>query len=245
MISESAEEARRRWEYWLKGKRAEVIARTHLSLVTAVLLAGGVMWREWSDLVHTLMALNLVEWSLFVAIITSPIVVARYLWIWTIFDEPGWREDVVVWTVLTVLFLSLPALPNLVTKVIRVENQNPLSFPVLILTAATLGAAIWEILGEKLGSSERDVRFALHVHKLLRLLDGFYITNDGNTPPDRALEEFTQEVIESACETLCGRKVVSGGYLQRKRVLTAALYRSFGEPTVSTTGRDGHFGRVA
>jgi len=30
-----------------------------------------------------------------------------------------------------------------------------------------------------------------------------------------------------------------------KRVLTAALYRSFGEPTVSTTGRDGHFGRVA
>lgn len=61
------------------------------------------------------------------------------------------------------------------------------------------------------------MRFALHVHKLLRLLDGFYITNDGNTPPDRALGEFTQEVIESACGTLCGRKVVSGGYLQPQK----------------------------
>jgi hypothetical protein len=30
-----------------------------------------------------------------------------------------------------------------------------------------------------------------------------------------------------------------------KRLLMAALYRSFGELTVSITGRDGHFGRVA
>jgi hypothetical protein len=70
-------------------------------------------------------------------------------------------------------------------------------------------------------------------HEELRLLASGLKRTDAN----ETLSPMTR--VNEAC-----LKLASGPEFG-KRLLTAALYRSFGEPTVSTTGRDGHFGRVA
>ena len=212
-------------------KRVQVRVRTHLSLVLSTLLALLVIWREWTELRKAAELLSPSQWLLAVLLIATMPLLVRFRWITVIRQRVGWGEWAVVGTiVLADILFGITQGAGLIKAIAAVTPSDRVDLLVLIITLGTLGAALWEILGDKLSSSPRDAWFAYQVRRLLALLDAFYVpeTEESIAPAADVLERFTQEVIEAACTTLCGKTTVAGGYLKPSKGLLKLWKQSNG-----------------
>jgi hypothetical protein len=217
-----------RWHYWLRKKRVQVRVRTHLSLALAFLLAILVVCREWSELAKAALLLSPPQWILGILLIATPVFVVRFRWIYIIRQHIGVGEWLLLFAVIAaVAFCSIQYGKGLVNRVTMADGADLLELLVLIITFGTFGAAFWEFFGDKLSSSHRDAEFALHVRRLLRLLDIFYVAEPGKPllPPRECLEQFTTAVVGAACATLCGKAAVAGGYMTPQEENSLKLWK--------------------
>lgn len=84
---------------------------------------------------------------------------------------------------------------------------------ILVIIAATIGAAIWELWGNKLTTSPQEIRFVTAMRLLLQELEKFIYGQDHLKDPDKRLEQFIDAFLEVTCNTLCGKKTVDGGVM--------------------------------
>lgn len=100
-------------------------------------------------------------------------------------------------------------------KAIWVNGRIASWFDVLIivLTLATIGAAIWEFFGNKLTTSPQEIRFVRSIRLLLYELEKFAHGKDVESNTQERLDHFIQLFLDVTSETLCGKKEVASGLM--------------------------------
>lgn len=95
----------------------------------------------------------------------------------------------------------------------RQRHVSGLGWLVLLVTAGTMAAALWEFWGNKLTTSPQEVAFLQGIRSLLFELEKFGWGKDRIADPEARLSQFVQGVLEVACQTLCGRRHVDAGLM--------------------------------
>jgi hypothetical protein len=203
----------RRWTYWIRKKKVEVFTRTYLSVALAVVLVVLVALREWKDLSRAGDLFSVLEWLCLVAIMSAGPLLLRYYWVCVIrrWRNAGIAEHLISWlVVISSVVAGVTHGHGLVQKFQSIAPSDKIELFVLMIVIGTLGAALWELFGEKLHSSRRDRQFIYSVRLLLRMKDELSATPRLTSV---TLEKFIETLLDSACETLCGKTKVAAGYM--------------------------------
>jgi hypothetical protein len=84
---------------------------------------------------------------------------------------------------------------------------------VLVLTASTIAAAIWELFGNKLTTSPQEIRFLHGTRLLLSELEKLAYDKSASASASDRLDNFLTGFLEITSKTLCGRKQVDAGFM--------------------------------
>jgi len=215
------------WYGWFWKKVLQVLIRRHLSLFLAVILAILVVGREFKELVATVFALTLGEWSTMACLLIAVVALLRAIWIKVMHPEVRKRYY---------LALTVSALAG--SYFVWVQGADMwramktvafLDWLILTITGLTIWAAILEFRGRKLSTSVQEVRFSEGIRLLLTRLDEFCFTDSGQK---RSHSSVSKEFLDIASNTLCGDTEVkacmmalTGGGLTIGEVSTGAGYK--------------------
>lgn len=113
---------------------------------------------------------------------------------------------------------------------------------VVVITLGTIGAAVWEVKGNKLSASPQERGFVIGMRNLMIALEKFKVAIkqlDRDARQDH-LAAFTDKFIDVAGRTICGKKAIDVGVLiyqepkaeteeEAKAKATLTLYKSNAE----------------
>jgi hypothetical protein len=89
---------------------------------------------------------------------------------------------------------------------------------VMILSIGTVWAALWEIFGNKLSTSEQEIRFSCGIRLLMERLQSYCFDNSPSAEKDPKVEkQIIVDFLNVTSKTLCGPKKVSAGLMQREK----------------------------
>lgn len=200
-----------RWGLVQNKKLLEIAIRSHLSSVSALALSVLVLAREWHELTKLGNQLGVSQWTLLLVAVLTAIALPRYCLLMYLRTRVELREHVIV-VALPVVCLLLAGSAQALLREISVVS--PGDWLILIVTVATLGAAIWELRGEKISVSPRDEVFRLNSLLLVRAL-GVLNSRDLASGPDASenqnsdFDRFIEIALSTASKCLCGQREVS------------------------------------
>ncbi len=99
---------------------------------------------------------------------------------------------------------------------------------ILVITLGTVGAAVWDFFGNKLGTTPQEIRFVLGIRSLLIRLEKFKRETAGRPFPERfdKFKDFSSLFLTVTSNALCGKKDIAGGLMiyQNERGGNLALH---------------------
>lgn len=190
------------WKYfryaaWILKKQAQVLGRTHLSHIFAIVLGGLVIFREW----HVLWSMLIQLWNHPKAVV---LVIASAAAITVLLLRLGGWE-------LVILFVTCLSLVIGIVFAFRGRAE----FLVFTITVITILAAGWELIGNKLTTSPQERRFLTAMQLLLPELHRLTYGEDREPNLEKRLDEFLESFLEVTSKTLCGKTPVDAGFMRK------------------------------
>lgn len=184
---------------WITKKKAQVLGRTHLSHVFAILLGALTVYREWPLFLsiyssfsfsnHLLMILGVA-----LGILGLILIPLRF---------GGWELGVLLLTI-TCLIVGL----------VSFVFFSKVEFLIVTITLITILAAIWELVGNKLTTSPQEIRFVTAMRSLLPSLQKLTYGEDREPDLEKRLNGFLEGFLEVTSKTLCGKTQVDAGFMR-------------------------------
>lgn len=184
---------------WILKKKAQVLGRTHLSHVFAILLGALVVYRESDVFGQIYLYFDFSNHVRAIAAIILGIVVL----ILVPLRFGGWELGMLLLTS-TCLIIGLV----LFVFFARVE------FLIITITIITILAAAWELLGNKLTTSPQEIRFVTAMRSLLPSLQKLTYGEDNEQDLEKRLDNFLEGFLEVTSKTLCGKTQVDAGFMR-------------------------------
>jgi len=91
--------------------------------------------------------------------------------------------------------------------------HRPPVWLVLLIVLLTLGAAVWEIIGNKLSTSRQEIRFVFGVRSLLLGLEKLARTQEQGDKNKARFNEFLESFLDITASTFSGHSRVDTGFM--------------------------------
>lgn len=205
-----------RYAVWIFKKKLQVWVRSHISHTLALSLGLLVVFRERSELALIIQRISSreipsQEWWLVAWLAFLVILLCCYLALL-------WRGQLTPKIVLLTLTGGVAGaycisrefshLPGLVAR-----SPAPFEWLVLFITLGTIVAALWESFGNKLSTSEQEIRFAQGMRVLLNELEKFCYGKDRISDSSQRLDEFLNGFMQITSTTICSHRKVDAGFM--------------------------------
>jgi hypothetical protein len=197
------------WPIWNLAKRISLNVQAHLSAFLALTIVIIMVVRESAelrDLGHE------PRWLLFVFLAVGIWFSARYVWLLYMPVKLRWQGHVLYSLTFAMTLVSAVVFgPSL----LDLYHSGRFRLVIVVLAAATILAALWEVFGDKLSSSHRDIWFSVAMREAIRQFDEV-LTREQPMSKDELIDwylNFLDWVLEYASAALCGRKRVQAGFL--------------------------------
>ncbi len=199
------------WPIWNQSKRISLNLRAHLSALFALVIVVIMITREFGELKDVVRE---PRWLLFFVLAVGSLFSARYLWLLYVPVKLRVRihvlySVVIAATVLTA-FVFGPTLYAL-------YKASPFRLLVLTLAVATVAEALWEVFGDKLSSSHRDIWFSVAMREAIRQFDEVLTREQVMSETELAkwYGDFLDWLLKYSSTALCGRTEVQAAFLMR------------------------------
>jgi hypothetical protein len=197
------------WPIWSLAKRISLNLQAHLSAILALAIVGVMILREFKDL-HEMVYEP--RWLLFIPVAVGGWFSGRYIWFLWVPVKLRPRAHILY----SVVFLAtLVIVVVFGTQLLTLYNAGRFRLVILILATFTVAAALWEVLGDKLSSSHRDIWFSVAMREAIRQFHEMLTRKQPMSDSELVdwYGKFLDWVLEYSSSALCGRKRVHACFL--------------------------------
>lgn len=184
---------------WILKKKAQVLGRTHLSHVFAILLGALTIYREWRVFWDIYLSFDFGNHVLLILLVLAGILAVMLIPL----RYGGWELGVLLLT-------SASLIIGLVSFVFFAKIE----FLIVTITVITILAAGWELVGNKLTTSPQEIRFVTTMRSLLQSLQKLTYGEDREPDLEKRLDQFLVGFLELTSNALCGTTQVDGGFMR-------------------------------
>jgi hypothetical protein len=184
---------------WIMKKKAQVLGRTHLSHVFAILLGALTVYREWRVFWSIYLSFDFGDHVLLILAVVGAILLLTLIPL----RFGGWELGILLLT-------SACIIVGLVSFIFFAKIE----FLIVTITVITILAAGWELVGNKLTTSPQEIRFVTAMRSLLPSLQKLTYGEDREPDLEKRLDDFLEGFLEVTSKTLCGTTQVDGGFMR-------------------------------
>lgn len=205
-----------RYACWASKKMGQVLFRRHISHVLAFLLGIGIIVREWD--IFVTQGPSWISWIFILNALACPML----LFVSVRDLAPSRRTLSLVFRAIDLALIGAIAFTLWFARArfrIALTDFGRVRFTtwlIMLLALGTIVACGWEFFGNKLSTSEQDVRFVYTVREMLVALEKFCYGADRLPDPNARLNEFIQSMVQVTANTFEGYDRACAGYMMRE-----------------------------